>query len=113
MTLVVEEILHIGWGKVTGQTLLLILDLRSGQLIIVIESGVVKELLIEDRLEKEFEVGHEAGIVAVLVLLEDGDEAVVLFILNILRSGNLGEGKSGLDSTHKSNGIESSGHTHL
>ena len=113
VALVVEESLHISRGEVTGQTLLLILDFRSGELIVVVKSRVVEELLVEDRLEEELEVGHEAGIVTVLVLLEDGDEAVVLLVLNILASGNLGECESGLDSTHKSNGIESTGDTHL
>ena len=108
-----EKILHIGRGEVTGQTLLLILDFRSGELIVVVERGVVKELLIEDRLEEELEVGHEAGIVTVLVLLEDGDEAVVFFVLNVLGGGDLGECESGLDSTHESNGVESTSDTHL
>ena len=113
VALVMDEILHISRSEVTGQTLLLILDFRSGELIVVIESGVVKELLVEDRLEEELEVGHEAGIVTVLVLLEDGDEAVVFFVLNVLGGGDLGECESGLDSTHESNGVESTSDTHL
>ena len=108
-----EETSDIGSGEFTGKTELLILNLSSGKLIIVIEGGVVKELLIEDGLEEELEVAHETSVVTILVLGEDGQETVVLLFSDIsgLSRGSEGEGR--LDSSHEGKGPKGASNTHL
>lgn len=111
--LVVEKTSNITVREVTGETSLLILNLSSGHLIVVVEDGVVEEFLVEDGLEEELEVAHEARVVTILVLGEDGDEAEVLLVLNRLVSGQLREGEGGLDGSGQGDRPEGASNTHL
>ena len=79
---VMEQLLHIGRGELTSETRLHIFDLSRSEFILIVRGGVVKEWLVEDGLEELLEVAHETSIVAVLVLREDGEKAIVLLLLD-------------------------------
>ena len=78
--LVLEEMLHVGFGEVALETLLHIGDFSREDWVIVVSRGVIDESLVEDCLEEEIEIGHDSGVIAVLILLEDGDKSVVYFL---------------------------------
>lgn len=108
-----EKTLDILLGEFTGKTLLLILELGSGELVIVVKSGVIEELFVENGFEKELEIAHETSVVTILVLGEDGHKAVVFFVFNILGCGRLRESKGTLDSSNEGHGPKSTSNTHL
>jgi len=108
-----EKTLNILRGEVTGKTLFLILELGSGELVIVVKSGVVEELFVENGFKKELEIAHETSVITILILGEDGHKAVVFFVFDILGCGRLREGKSTLDSSNEGHGPESTSNTHL
>ena len=108
-----EKTLNILRGEVTGKTLFLILELGSGELVIVVKSGVVEELFVENGFKKELEIAHETSVITVLVLSEDGEETVVLLSLDVLAGGGLGEVVGSHDSTEESDSVEHTSKTHL
>ena len=80
VTLVVNEVANILGGEITGQTHLLILNFGCGQLVIVVQSSVVKELFVECGLEEKLEVAHKASMIAVFVFAEYGQKSVVALL---------------------------------
>lgn len=99
---VMQQVLDILVGEVTHETCLLIFDFLGHVGIVVVEGRGVNELLVEDGLEEELEVAHEAGVVTVSVLSEDGEKSVVdlssLLVLLWL-SRELGEADDACDKT--------------
>ena len=99
---VMQQVLDILVGEVTHETCLLIFDFLGHVGIVVVEVRGVNELLVEDGLEEELEVTHEAGVVTVSVLSEDGEKSVVdlssLLVLLWL-SRELGEADDACDKT--------------
>ena len=68
---VLHEILDIVLGELTVETLLHILDFLGFDWVLIVSSGLINKSLVECTLQKKVEVGHESGIVAVLVLCEN------------------------------------------
>ena len=97
VTLVVNEVANILGGEITGQTHLLILNFGCGQLVIVVQSSVVKELFVECGLEEKLEVAHKASVVTILVLGKDGNETIVFLNLNFVAFWNLREANCSLE----------------
>jgi len=97
VTLVVNEVANILGGEITGQTHLLILNFGCGQLVIVVQSSVVKELFVECGLEEKLEVAHKASVVTILVLGKDGNETIVFLNLNFVAFWNLRKANCSLE----------------
>ena len=70
-------------------------------------------MFVERGLEEKLEVAHETSVVTILVLGKDGDETVILLILNFGAFGNRREVERSLDCSYKSNRPQGTGDTHL
>ncbi len=90
-TLVLEEMLNVGLAEVALETLLHVFDFFGEDGVVVVSGGVVDESFVEDGLEEEIEITHNTGVVAVLILLEDGDQAIVDLSGLLVLFGLLGE----------------------
>ena len=70
-------------------------------------------MFVERGLEEKLEVAHETSVVTILVLGKDGDETVILLVLNFGAFGNRREVERSLDCSYKSNRPQGTGDTHL
>mgnify|MGYP006081713865 CR=1 FL=1 len=89
--LVLEQVTDITLVEVRVKTAFKISDFLLSDGIIVVVSGLIDEALVEQSLQENVEIGHEASVVAKLVLREDGHEAVVAFFTNFVTLFCLGE----------------------
>ena len=71
LTSIFDEVFDIIFCEFAVETLLHIFDFLRLDVVIVVERGLVNELLIKGTFQKKVEVGHASGIVAVLVLCEN------------------------------------------
>jgi len=94
---VLVEVTNIGLGEVVDKTVLSVLDFESGEGVVVVLGGVVNELIVEGGLKEHLEVGHDTGLVAVLVLSEKGHKTVVTFVNLGVNLGLGGESESELE----------------
>ena len=81
----------ISLRELTSQTGFLILDFPRGDLIIVIESGLINEALVKHSFEEELEISHETGMVTKLVLAEYRDQTIVLLVSHSVNLGKCRE----------------------
>ena len=103
---VLVKVAHISLGELTGETGFVILDFEAGELVIVVENGLLNELRVEHTFQENIEVGHESGMVAELVLAEDGDESVVLLVVFSILRGDAGEANGSLKEGEESATVE-------
>lgn len=96
--LILEQVANIALVQVVVETSLHIGDFLLGDRVFVVVGGLVDEALVEEGLEENVEVAHEAGVVAELVLREDSDQAVVTLITNFVRLLNCGKAEGELDN---------------
>lgn len=84
---VVVQVTDILRSEVRDKTVLSVLDFKSHEGIVVIFDRVVNELIVQSSLKHHLEIGHNTGMVAVLVLGEQGKESqVALLDLGVLHS---------------------------
>jgi hypothetical protein len=67
----VEQVTNVLAGEVSVKTCFHVLNFLGSEGIVVVEGRIINKLLVKDSFEEEFEVTHEAGVVAVLILLEN------------------------------------------
>jgi len=96
LTLVLEQVADIALVEVGVETGFNIRDFLLGDGVFVVVGGLVNEALVEKSFQENIEVAHEAGVVAELVLREDGHEAVVAFFAHSVGLLNLGESEAEL-----------------
>ena len=79
---VFNKMANVSSCKVTVETKLHIFDFFRGESVVIVKCRVVDEFLVEHRLQEKLEITHEAGVVAILVLAENGKQSVVPFLAN-------------------------------
>ena len=104
--LILEEVPDIVFGEFTVETSLHVSDFLGDDGIVVVEGGLLDELLVQHGLEKEIEVGHESSGVTVLVLGEETIQSVV--DLGIVGVDSLGrsEAREELEGGEESETVE-------
>lgn len=111
--LILKQVTHISCVEVTGETSLNILDLLGYEGVVVVLGGLIDELLVQRRLEESVEVAHESGVVAELVLGEQGQQTVVALLADLVLLLDDGEVEHGLNERDKGHTVNQGDHSSL
>jgi len=104
--LVLEQVPDIVFGELTVETSLHVSDFLRDDGIVVVEGGLLDELLVQHGLEKEIEVRHESSGVTILVLGEETVQSVVDLSIVGVDSLNRGEAREELQGGEESDAVE-------
>lgn len=111
--LILKQVTHIGCIEVAGETGLNILDLLGYEGVVVVLGGLIDELLVQRRLEEGVEVAHESGVVAKLVLGEQGEQTVVALLADLVLLLDGGEVEDGPKERDKGHTVDQGDHSSL
>lgn len=98
--LVVQQVLDILVSHVVDQTCLLIFDFLGNDWVIVVVRGVFDEAFVQNCLQEDVEIVHEASVVTISVLVEQRNQTeVFLFSLLVFFLGchKSGQGRKAAD----------------
>jgi hypothetical protein len=100
------QVAYISFRELTSETSFVILNFETGELVIVVENGLLNELRVKHTFKENIEIRHESGMVTELVLAEDRYESVVLLVVFSIFGSNGREADTSLEDGEESATVE-------
>ena len=106
LALILDKVLDIVFGELSIETLLHILDFLGLDWVIIVGGGLVDELLVKCTLQEKVEVGHESGVVTILILSEDRLQSEIDLLLLLVLFWHGSEAESELSEGNESQTVD-------